>query len=160
VFTGDGIGGSSDFLLAAMHASGFANKPVSRHIADGLELRDAFIAAAVRCAPPDNKPTPEEFGRCQPHLLAEWDALPNVTAVLCLGKLAWDSCWRALALRGHPIPRPRPVFEHGTRVRLDDGFAVLAAYHPSRQNTHTGRLTPEMLADAFVKARREIEARG
>ena len=79
VFTGDGVGGSSDFLLAAMHASGFANQPTSRHVADGLELRDAYIAAAVRCAPPDNKPTPEEFGRCESHLLAEWDALPNVT---------------------------------------------------------------------------------
>ena len=78
VFTGDGVGGSSDFLLTAMHASGFANKPISRHVADGLELRDAFIAAAVRCAPPDNKPTPEEFARCQTHLVAEWDALPNV----------------------------------------------------------------------------------
>jgi uracil-DNA glycosylase family 4 len=157
VFTGDGIGGSSDFLLAAMHDAGFANKPISRHVGDGLELRDAFIAAAVRCAPPDNKPTPEEFGRCQSHLLAEWDALPNVTAVLCLGKLAWDACWRALTVRGHQVPRPRAVFEHGARVRLDDGFAVLGAYHPSRQNTHTGRLTPEMLADAFAKARREID---
>ncbi len=156
VFTGDGVGGSSDFLLAAMHASGFANKPVSRHVNDGLELRDAFIAAAVRCAPPDNKPTPEEFARCQPHLLAEWDALPNVTAVLCLGKLAWDACWRALAARGHRVPRPRPLFAHGTSVRLDDGLAVLGAYHPSRQNTHTGRLTPAMLADTFAMARRVI----
>ena len=157
VFTGDGVGGSSDFLLTAMHASGFANKPISRHIADGLELRDAFIAAAVRCAPPDNKPTPEEFARCQTHLLSEWDALPQVMAVLCLGKLAWDSCWRVLALRGHRVPRPRPLFEHGASVRLDDGFTVLAAYHPSRQNTHTGRLTPRMLADAFATARQVID---
>ena len=156
VFTGDGVGGSSDFLLTAMHASGFANKPISRHIADGLELRDAFIAAAVRCAPPDNKPTPEEFARCQTHLLSEWGALPQVTAVLCLGKLAWDSCWRALALRGHRVPRPRPLFEHGASVRLDDGFTVLAAYHPSRQNTHTGRLTPAMLAEVFKNCRLQI----
>ena len=139
-----------------MHASGFANKPVSRHIADGLELRDAFIAAAVRCAPPDNKPTPEEFARCQTHLLTEWEALPNVTAVLCLGKLAWDACWRALALRGHHVPRPRPPFEHGASVRLDDGFTVLGAYHPSRQNTHTGRLTARMLAEAFATARKAL----
>ncbi|MBK5297209.1 MAG: uracil-DNA glycosylase [Vicinamibacteria bacterium] len=156
VFTGDGVGGSSDFLLAAMHASGFANKAVSRHVSDGLELRDAFIAAAVRCAPPDNKPTPEEFARCQTHLLAEWDALPNVTAVLCLGRLAWDACWRALAARGHRVPRPRPLFAHGTSVRLDDGLAVLGAYHPSRQNTHTGRLTPAMLAEVFQNCRLTI----
>jgi uracil-DNA glycosylase len=156
VFTGDGVGGSSDFLLTAMHASGFANKPVSRHVADGLELRDAFIAAAVRCAPPDNKPTPEEFARCQTHLVAEWDALPNVSAVLCLGKLAWDACWRVLATRGTRVPRPRPLFAHAARVRLDNGFVVLGAYHPSRQNTHTGRLTPRMLADTFAMARKAI----
>ena len=153
VFTGDGVGGSSDFLLAAMHAAGFANKPVSRHVSDGLRLTDAFIAAAVRCAPPDNKPTPDEFARCQPHLLAEWDALPRVAAVLCLGRLAWDSCWRALALRGHQVPRPRPAFAHGAIARLTDGFQVLGAYHPSRQNTHTGRLTPSMLAEVFAAAR-------
>jgi uracil-DNA glycosylase family 4 len=153
VFTGDGVGGSSDFLLAAMHAAGFANKPVSRHVSDGLRLTDAFIAAAVRCAPPDNKPTPDEFARCQPHLLAEWDALPRVAAVLCLGRLAWDTCWRALALRGHQVPRPRPAFAHGAITRLTDGLQVLGAYHPSRQNTHTGRLTPSMLAEVFAAAR-------
>ena len=156
VFTGDGIGGSSDFLLTAMHACGFANQPVSRHVGDGLELRDAFIAAAVRCAPPDNTPTPLEFARCQMHLLSEWDALPNITAMLCLGTLAWNACWRALALRGYRVPRPRPAFGHGALTRLDDGVTVLGAYHPSRQNTHTGRLTPQMLADAFAMARRAI----
>jgi uracil-DNA glycosylase family 4 len=158
VFTGDGAGGSGDFLLRAMHAAGFANQPISRHVGDGLELRDAFIAAAVRCAPPDNKPTPEEFTRCTPHLLAEWDALGNVCAVLCLGKLAWDACWRALPVRGHAVPRPRPIFEHGASVVLDDGFVVLGAYHPSRQNTHTGRLTPSMLADVFVAAKRTLQS--
>ena len=157
VFTGDGAGGSGDFLLKAMHAAGFANQPISRHVADGLELRDAFIAAAVRCAPPDNKPTPDEFTRCAPHLLAEWDALPRVSVLLCLGKLAWDSGWRALAARGRSVPRPRPPFEHGARVVLDDGFVVFGAYHPSRQNTHTGRLTPSMLEDVFVLARRTLQ---
>jgi uracil-DNA glycosylase family 4 len=156
VFTGDGAGGSGDFLLKAMHEAGFANQPISRHVHDGLELRDAFIAAAVRCAPPDNKPTPDEFSRCAQHLLAEWEALPNVRALLCLGKLAWDAGWRALAARGHEVPRPRPIFAHGTRVALSDGFVVLGAYHPSRQNTHTGRLTPAMLAEAFVLARRSL----
>jgi uracil-DNA glycosylase family 4 len=153
VFTGDGVGGSGDFLLAAMHAAGFANQPTSRHPGDGLELRNAFIAAAVRCAPPDNRPTPEEFGRCETHLLAEWEALGRVTAALCLGKLAWEACWRALAIRRHQVPRPRPVFAHGAEVRLADGFTVLGAYHPSRQNTHTGRLTPVMLAAVFARAR-------
>jgi uracil-DNA glycosylase family 4 len=154
VFTGDGAGGSGDFLMAAMHASGFASQPISRHPGDGLVLRDAFIAAAVRCAPPDNKPTPEEFARCESHLLAEWDALPRVRAVLCLGKLAWDSTWRALGVRGHLVPRPRPAFAHGVVVRVDDRLTLLGAYHPSRQNTHTGRLTAAMLADVFTTARR------
>ncbi len=158
VFTGDGVGGSGDFLLAAMHATRFANQSTSRHAADGLELRDAFIAAAVRCAPPDNKPTPEEFARCETHLLAEWEALPNIRAVLCLGKLAWDAAWRALAARGHQVPRPRPAFEHRAMVRLADGLTILGAYHPSRQNTHTGRLTAEMLRNAFAAARSAIKA--
>lgn len=153
VFTGDGVGGSGDFLLAAMHATGFATLPTSRHAGDGLELRDAFISAAVRCAPPDNKPTPEEFIRCEAHLLAEWAALPNVRAVLCLGRLAWDAAWRALGARGHRVPRPRPAFEHEARVSLPDGFTLLGAYHPSRQNTHTGRLTPAMLTSAFRLAK-------
>jgi uracil-DNA glycosylase family 4 len=153
VFTGDGAGGSGDFLMAAMHAGGFANRPISRHPGDGLVLQDAFIAAAVRCAPPDNKPTPEEFARCESHLLAEWAALPRVRAVMCLGKLAWDSTWRALAVRGHVVPRPRPAFGHGAVIRVDEGMTVLGAYHPSRQNTHTGRLTPQMMVDVFVMAR-------
>ena len=141
-----------------MHATRFANQSTSRHAADGLELRDAFIAAAVRCAPPDNKPTPEEFARCEIHLLAEWEALPNIRAVLCLGKLAWDAAWRALAARGHQVPRPRPAFQHRAMVRLADGLTILGAYHPSRQNTHTGRLTAEMLRNAFAAARSAIKA--
>ena len=156
VFTGDGAGGSGDFLMAAMHAGGFANQPISRHPGDGLRLHDAFIAAAVRCAPPDNKPTPEEFARCEGHLLAEWDALPRIRVVLCLGKLAWDSTWRALVLRGHAVPKPRPVFAHGVVVPVDDRVTLLGAYHPSRQNTHTGRLTASMLADVFATARRVL----
>ena len=153
MFTGDGVGGSSDFLLAAMHASGFANKPVSRHVGDGLELRDAFIAAAVRCAPPDNKPTPEEFAP-----LPDPPARRVGRAAERHARCSASASSRGMPagahwpLRGHRVPRPRPVFEHGARVRLDDGFTVLGAYHPSRQNTHTGRLTPQMLADAFASA--------
>ena len=153
VFTGDGAGGSGDFLMAAMHANGFASQPVSRHPADGLQLRDAFISAAVRCAPPDNKPTPQEFARCEVHLLAEWAALPHVSAVLCLGKLAWDAAWKALAAQGHPVPRPRPLFAHGAEYAVPGGPHLLAAYHPSRQNTHTGRLTAAMMEAVFRRAR-------
>jgi uracil-DNA glycosylase len=117
------------------------------------------IAAAVRCAPPDNKPTPEEFARCESHLLAEWAALPRVRAVMCLGKLAWDSTWRVLAIRGHAVPRPRPAFGHGVVIRVDERMTVLGAYHPSRQNTHTGRLTPAMMAAVFATARKVVGPR-
>jgi uracil-DNA glycosylase family 4 len=154
VFTGDGAGGSGDFLMAAMHAAGFANQPTSRHPGDGLRLIDAFIAAAVRCAPPDNKPTPEEFARCASHLSAEWDALPNVRVVVALGKLAYDACWKELAARRERLPKPKPVFGHGISVTLASGTSVVCAYHPSRQNTHTGKLTAPMLAAAFATARR------
>ena len=153
VFTGDGAGGSGDFLMAAMHANGFASQPVSRHAADGLQLRDAFISAAVRCAPPDNKPTPQEFARCADHLLAEWAALPRVSVVVCLGKLAWDAACKALAAQGQPVPRPRPVFAHGAVYAVPGGPHLLAAYHPSRQNTHTGRLTAAMMEAVFERAR-------
>ncbi len=153
VFTGDGAGGSGDFLMAAMHANAFANQPVSRHPDDGLQLRDAFIAAAVRCAPPDNRPTPQEFARCETHLLAEWAALPRIAIVVCLGKLAWDAAWKALAVQGRAVPRPRPVFAHGAEFALPGGPHLLATYHPSRQNTHTGRLTPAMMDAVFGRAR-------
>lgn len=154
VFTGDGAGGSGDFLMTAMHAAGFANLTTATHVDDGLELRDAFIAAAVRCAPPDNKPTPEEFARCAPHLLAEWAALPRVSVVVCLGRLGWDAAWKALGAQGHAVPRPRPAFAHGAEVAVAGGPHVLGSFHPSRQNTHTGRLTPEMLKAVFLRARR------
>jgi uracil-DNA glycosylase family 4 len=157
VFTGDGAGGSGDFLLRAMHASGFASQPTSRHPEDGLTLHDAFIAAAVRCAPPDNTPTPEEFRRCEPHLVAEWAALPRVRVVLALGTLAWAACWRVLSTRGFPTPRPRPPFGHGAAVPVSGGPLLIGAYHPSRQNTHTGRLTPAMLDAAFAQARQAVE---
>jgi uracil-DNA glycosylase family 4 len=158
VFTGDGAGGSGDFLMAAMHAAGFANQPTSRHTEDGLQLIDAFIAAAVRCAPPDNKPTPEEFARCARHLGAEWDALPNIRVVVALGKLAYDACWKELALRGERLPKPKPAFGHGISVALASGMSVVCAYHPSRQNTHTGKLTAPMLAAAFATAQRLARA--
>jgi uracil-DNA glycosylase len=152
VFTGDGAGGSGDFLMRAMHASGFANIPTSRHPQDGLALRDAFIAAAVRCAPPDNKPTPLEVAACEAHLIAEANALPRVRIIVALGRIAFDATWRLLAGRGILV-RPRPAFAHNAAYPAGDGYTVIASYHPSRQNTNTGKLTPEMMAAVFERAR-------
>ena len=117
VFTGDGASGSGDFLMSALHRAGFATIPTSRDPADGLELRDAYIAVAVRCAPPDNKPTPEEIARCLPHLGAEIAALPRIQVVVALGKIAFDAYLRLLKSQGAPV-RPRPVFGHGVVHRL------------------------------------------
>ena len=152
VFTGDAPGGSGDFLMEAMHAYGFANQPTTRHAQDGLELRDAFIAATVRCAPPDNKPTPDEIARCERHLDAEFDALPNVTVIVALGKIAWDATFRLLARRRGIVIRPRPAFSHGARVELPNGMIVIGSFHPSRQNTNTGRLTQRMMREIFAEA--------
>jgi uracil-DNA glycosylase len=148
VFTGDGAGGSGDFLMAALHRAGFANQTTSRHRDDGLQLRDAFILAAVRCAPPANKPTPEEITNCLPHFDAELDALPNVSAVVALGKIGFDAYLSLLRLRGLYF-RPRPVFAHGVAHPLPNGHTLIGCYHPSRQNTHTGKLTAAMMDDVF-----------
>src|SRR5205085_5812754 len=120
VFTGDGVGGSGDFLMAALHRAGFANLSTSHRPDDGLELKDAFIAAAVRCAPPDNRPTPEEIANCRIHLAAEVAALPNVQVVVALGKIAFDAYLQLVkdqlsTSRSTPPPaRPRPRFAHGS----------------------------------------------
>jgi len=151
-FTGDGSG---DFLMRAMHRHGFASIPTARHAHDGLELRDAYLTAAVRCAPPDNKPTREELIACQTHLEAEVAALPDVRVVVTLGRIAFDAWWRVLAVRGRVV-RPRPAFHHGARHAVDGWPTVLASYHPSRQNTNTGKLTPSMLARVFGEAKRTI----
>ena len=152
VFTGDGAGGSGDFLMAALHAAGFANIPTSQHTGDGLALRDAYIAAAVRCAPPDNKPTPEEIARCLPHLDAELAALPRISVVVALGKIAFDAYLQLLKHNGAPV-KPRPTFGHGVVYRLPNGQTLIGCYHPSRQNTNTGTLTAVMLRDVFRQAR-------
>lgn len=151
VFTGDGSG---DFLMAALHAEGYANQPISQHVADGLQLSDAYIAAAVRCAPPANKPTPEEISTCAPHLEAEMAALPRLRVVVALGRVATDAYVRWLAARRIRLT-PRPVFGHGVVVRPPvSGVPVLVqSYHPSRQNTNTGRLTAPMLRAVFATAR-------
>jgi uracil-DNA glycosylase family 4 len=152
VFTGDGTGGSGDFLMRAMHAAGFASLPVSRSPDDGLKLIGAFISSAVRCAPPDNKPTPGEIAACHDHLVAEAAALPRVRVLVCLGRIGFDAAWRLLDTRGLRV-RPRPPFAHGAIYHPGGGLCVIASYHPSRQNTNTGRLTAQMLAQVFKCAR-------
>jgi uracil-DNA glycosylase len=155
VFTGDGPGGSGDFLMGALHRAGFANIPTCRHPDDGLQLTDAFIAAAVRCAPPDNTPTPEEILRCLPHLEAEIDALPRIRTVLALGAIAFNAYLRLLHTRGVNV-RPRPVFGHASMDILPTGVTLIGCYHPSRQNTNTGRLNAEMMDQALAIAVRTI----
>jgi uracil-DNA glycosylase family 4 len=158
IFTGDGSG---DFLLSALHAVGFANIPTSRRPDDGLVLRDAYILAAVRCAPPDNKPTPDEIVRCRRHLAAEIAALPRVRVVVALGKIGHDAFLAHVAETHGVRPRPRPAFGHGSEARLDDCLpglpTLLGCYHPSRQNTNTGKLTPPMMRAVFARARTLVE---
>ena len=148
VFTGYGVGGSGDFLMSALHRAGFSNIPTSQDPRDGLALRDAFIAAAVRCAPPNNKPTPEEIARCRPHLDAELAALPNVHVVVALGKIAFDA-YLQLLKRRQIVVRPRPAFGHAAQHRLTNGQTLIGCYHPSRQNTNTGKLTSRMMDTVF-----------
>ncbi|MCW3023920.1 MAG: uracil-DNA glycosylase [Conexibacter sp.] len=156
VFTGDRSG---DFLFAALHRTGFANQPTSVSRDDGLALTDAWITAAVRCAPPANKPTPLERDTCLPWSVAELDHVEHVRVCVCLGQFAWDAALRLRTALGHVPPRPKPRFGHGT-VWYDDaggerdpGFSLLGTYHPSQQNTFTGVLTEVMLDDVLRTAR-------
>ena len=158
VFTGDGVGGSGDFLMAALHRAGFANIPTSQHPGDGLRLRDAFIAAAVRCAPPDNRPSPEEIVNCLPHLDAELAALPRVRVVVALGRIAFDAYLRLLATRGVAV-QPKPVFAHASTAALSNRQTLIGCYHPSRQNTNTGKLNARMMDDVFQIARAQLSNR-
>jgi len=149
VFTGDGSG---DFLFARLHEVGLANQPTSRRVDDGMALAGAYVAAAVRCAPPDNKPLPTERDECAPYLARELALLERVGVILALGAFAWGSSFRAIAsVTGHDA-RPRPRFGHGVDARAG-GYRVVGSYHPSQQNTNTGRLTPAMLRDVLVRAR-------
>lgn len=164
VFTGDGTGASGDFLMAALKRAGFANISTSQRTDDGLKLKDAYIAATVRCAPPANKPLPEEIDRCLAHLQNEVAHLPRVRVVVALGKIAWDGWLKLLAMNGEPIPRPRPVFGHGAAFEHDAPrtFAsphpriLIGAYHPSRQNTNTGVVTPKMYDAVFNAVRQSL----
>jgi len=155
VFTGDGPLGSGDFLMAALHRAGFANIPTARRIDDGLALSDAYIVAAVRCAPPDNKPTREEIANCLAHLDAETAALPNVRVVVALGRIGFDAWLQLLRRRGVDI-RPRPLFGHGLAHTLPNGQRLIGCYHPSRQNTNTGKLDAGMMDDVFRRARQAL----
>ncbi|MDX6664384.1 MAG: uracil-DNA glycosylase, partial [Solirubrobacteraceae bacterium] len=141
VFTGDRSG---DFLFAALHRTGFANQPTSTHRDDGLELQGAWITAAVRCAPPANKPLPAERDRCLPWTRQELRLLPAVSVIVCLGAFGWDAALRLLAAEGFQAPRPKPKFAHGAEA-LVGGWTLLGCFHPSQQNTFTGVLTEEML---------------
>jgi uracil-DNA glycosylase family 4 len=149
IFTGDRSG---DWLFGSLYRTGYANQPTSVHRDDGLELRDAYIAAAVRCAPPSNKPTPEERDRCLPFLVRELALLERVRVVVALGQFAYDAAARVLAASGSPLPTPRPRFGHGSEAHSARAV-VLGCYHPSQQNTFTGKLTETMLDDVFTRAR-------
>ena len=151
VFTGDGPMGSGDFLMAALHRAGFANIPTSQRVDDGLTLTGAFIAAAVRCAPPDNKPSTDEIANCLAHLDDEVGALPHLRVVVALGKIAFDAYLQLLRRRGVEI-KPRPAFGHGLMHALPNGQTLVGCYHPSRQNTNTGKLNAAMMNQVFAKA--------
>jgi uracil-DNA glycosylase family 4 len=148
VFTGDRSG---DFLFAALHRAGLANQPTSIHRNDGLKLHDCYITACVRCAPPNNRPTPEERDTCLEYLQAELPLLRRARIVLCLGGFAWDGVLRVLRVIGH-VPERRPVFGHGAEAEVGP-YRLLGCYHPSQQNTFTGRLTERMLDRMLRRAK-------
>ncbi|MGN6373528.1 MAG: uracil-DNA glycosylase [Solirubrobacteraceae bacterium] len=152
IFTGDRSG---DFLFASLWRTGFANQPTSVSREDGLRLRDAWIAAAVRCAPPANRPTSQEREACLPWSVRELELLARVRVAVCLGGFAWDAALRlraALADRPEPVPRPRPRFAHGAELP-GERMTLLGCFHPSQQNTFTGRLTEPMIDAAMLRAR-------
>lgn len=152
VFTGDGRGASGEFLFAAMKAAGFANQITCDRAGDGLKLTDAYILAAARCAPPGNKPLPSEIRNCRIHFDRELDALRRVRVMIALGRVAWDAALAQIKRRGDALDT-RPAFGHGAIYPSTTGLTLIGSYHPSRQNTHTGRLTPGMLAEVFQTAR-------
>jgi uracil-DNA glycosylase family 4 len=154
MFTGDRSG---DWLYRALFRAGFANQPESVDRHDGLHLTDAWVTAPVRCAPPANKPTTQERDTCVRWFDAELRLLEDASVFVCLGAFGYRSVWRHLTESGIEVPRPRPRFGHGLEVPLSSGVAVLASYHPSQQNTFTGRLTEAMFDDVFARARALID---
>ncbi len=151
VFTGDRSG---DWLYAALHRHGFANQPTSTDREDGLALTDCYVGATVRCAPPDNKPLPDEFEACRSYLTQELSLLRRLRVVVALGKIAFDHYLKACRELDHAMPKPLPRFAHGAMHPLPWGVTLLGSYHPSQQNTFTGKLTRAMFDDVFRKARR------
>jgi uracil-DNA glycosylase len=149
MFTGDQSG---EWLMRALHGAGFATLPTSERRDDGLRLRDAYITAAARCAPPDNRPTPDELERCRPYLLRDRALLERVRVIVALGQIGFTTVLALERARGVTLPRPLPRFAHGAEAALGS-VTLLASYHPSRQNTQTGRLTAPMLAVIFDRAR-------
>jgi uracil-DNA glycosylase family 4 len=153
MFTGDRSG---DWLYAALHRVGLANQPSSVASGDGLRLQGAWVTATVRCAPPANKPTPGERDTCLPFLQRELELLTEVRVLLCLGSFGWDGALRSLAAIGHEVPRPRPKFGHGAEAAVGP-YALVGSYHPSQQNTFTGKLT-EPMTDALLERAVELAA--
>lgn len=156
MFTGDRSG---EWLFRALFEAGFANQPESLRRDDPLALRNTWVTSAVRCAPPANKPTTVERDNCAGWFDAELDLLSNKTVFICLGQYGYHSLWRYLSDRGTSLPKPRPKFGHGVEVSLGDGATLLLSFHPSQQNTFTGRLTREMFAAIFDRAQQLSEPR-
>jgi uracil-DNA glycosylase len=154
IFTGDRSG---DWLFAALWRTGFANQPRSVSRDDGLKLNGCYVTAAVRCAPPANRPLPAERDNCLPYLVRELELLGNVRAIVCLGGFAWDAALRALRAGGQSLPRPLPRFGHGVETSIGR-HVLLGSYHPSQQNTFTGRLTEAMLDGVLAQARTIADA--
>jgi uracil-DNA glycosylase family 4 len=150
IFTGDRSG---DWLFEALHRFGFATSPHSVSRDDGLRLVDAYISAVARCAPPDNKPTRKEMDNCRGYLVRELEALDRVRVVVALGRIAFDGFLAAWREHGREVGRPRPRFSHGSEDRLEPGVTLLGSYHPSQQNTFTGKLTRPMFHQVFARAR-------
>lgn len=150
IFTGDRSG---DWLFRALHRAGFANQPTSTHADDGLTLTNCYVTAVVRCAPPDNRPSPEEAAACRPFLVREMRLLTRTRVMVALGGFAFEHTLGALRQQGFSLPKPKPKFAHGARYDLPDGLTLFGCYHPSQQNTLTGKLTEAMLDAVFAAVR-------
>lgn len=160
MFTGDRSG---DWLYRALHRAGFANQPTSVHRGDGLALKDCYITAVIHCAPPDNKPMPDEVANCRPYLLRELDLLNRVRVVVALGRVAFDAATASIGLEDDHSEKSRrrvarPKFSHGAECRLKNGKTLIASFHPSQQNTFTGKLTEAMLDQVFTRANQVIRS--
>lgn len=152
IFTGDRSG---DWLFRALHKAGFANQPVSADRSDGLRLRDCYVTAAVRCAPPQNKPLPRENANCRPYLLCELELLARVRVMVALGRFAFDAAIASVGLTERSSRQP--AFKHAAELRLNRGMTLLASFHPSQQNTFTGKLTEPMFDRVFTRAREILD---